>query len=401
MLRQSAKKHPIFQKAAARYHAAVTAGKKDLLRQVGLLAPPSGPFPDLSSLLLPYRNEPTVVFYNGVFIRELSGIGRYGEEVVCEPLERAFFDYESFLTDYFDSYLEGEEDPEPLLSLALSDRGAFLYFPENFRSEKPLKIIEIEDGAEGYTSPFVVLCSGRKASIFIETVSIRSKEFTGQVNGCRHFILEEGASLDCRQRDFSLPGRSFSAHRYFLKKESRLKVLRASFGAEEERTDDRVIFSGENAVADLSGLWTLRDNGKMSVRVRMEHRAPRCISSQLFKGVLKDSSSSEFDGKIYISPEASQTDAYQLNRHCLFSDRARARSRPNLEIFADDVKASHGSSTGLIDSEMLFYLRARGISVREAEKLLVKAFFEDVFSKIEDPEWHGAVSKMLSESMDV
>ena len=125
----------------------------------------------------------------------------------------------------------------------------------------------------------------------------------------------------------------------------------------------------------VCGCWTKKRESHTNVHI--EHQAPHCRSHQLFKGVLTDVSRSSFEGKIYVKQAAQKTEAYQLNNNLLLSDRANADSKPNLEIFADDVKASHGATVGQLDAEQLFYLRARGFTDNDAKNLLVDGYAKE------------------------
>ena len=154
-------------------------------------------------------------------------------------------------------------------------------------------------------------------------------------------------------------------------------------GAKTVREDYKIALNGENGEADLNGLWVLKEKNECHVNVMIEHVAPHCRSNQLFKGVLDDFARSSFEGKIWVRKEAQKTDAFQLNNNLLLSDHANADSKPNLEIFADDVKASHGSTMGQVDEEQLFYLKTRGFSKEVAEKFLVRAFCQEVLQKYE------------------
>jgi Fe-S cluster assembly protein SufD len=148
------------------------------------------------------------------------------------------------------------------------------------------------------------------------------------------------------------------------------------------RHDYRVAMSGENSEALLHGLLTLKDRREAHNNILIDHQAPHCRSNQLFKGVLSDVSRSSFEGKILVRQEAQKTEAFQLNNNLLLSERANADSKPNLEIFADDVKASHGATIGQLNAEHLFYLKTRGLRDIEAKKLLVNGFCREILDLI-------------------
>jgi Fe-S cluster assembly protein SufD len=148
------------------------------------------------------------------------------------------------------------------------------------------------------------------------------------------------------------------------------------------RSTFRVALAGEGASIKLQGLWRLKNSEQTAIRVMMEHLAPHCHSLQKFKGVLSDTSKSHFEGKILVRPIAQKTEAYQINNNLLLGEYALARSKPNLEIFADDVKASHGATTSQVDKEHLFYLKSRGLSESLAKELLVTGFCQEILNQI-------------------
>jgi len=148
--------------------------------------------------------------------------------------------------------------------------------------------------------------------------------------------------------------------------------------------DFDINLSGENSICYLNGLYLV--DGKQSVisNVTMNHLVPNCFSSQLFKGILDDSSKAMFTGKIIVAPDAQKTEAFQANHNLLVSPNAKAYSRPQLEIYADDVKCSHGATSGIMDQDALFYMRSRGIGEHEAKLLQQLAFIYDVLEKIDN-----------------
>jgi Fe-S cluster assembly protein SufD len=147
----------------------------------------------------------------------------------------------------------------------------------------------------------------------------------------------------------------------------------------------RVHIQGENADALLQGLWHQKKSSQTHTHVFVEHAAPHAKSLQKFKGVLKDTAQSSFEGKIFVRPEAQKTEAYQLNQNLLLSDAAIANAKPNLEVFADDVKASHGATFSQVDDEQLFYLKSRGLSPEAASRLLIRGFMQEMIDQIGVP----------------
>ncbi len=167
-----------------------------------------------------------------------------------------------------------------------------------------------------------------------------------------------------------------------LKKKARLRTFHFTVGAKAVRQSYRVVLKGEEAEADLNGLWVLSENRTAHIHAVVEHEAPLTRSMQLFKSVLSDASQSSFEGKILVRKEAQKTQAYQLNKNLILSQGAVANSKPNLEVFADDVKASHGATVSQLDKDQLFYLNTRGIEPQAAQRLLVGGFCREMIASI-------------------
>jgi Fe-S cluster assembly protein SufD len=207
------------------------------------------------------------------------------------------------------------------------------------------------------------------------------------VNGVVDIAIEDDAHVRYTHVDFDEPSEvfHFEALRGYLKRNSTLKTVQATDGGLSVRHDYRVALTGENAEALLNGVWMLNGKNEAHYHVLMDHQAPLCRSMQLFKGALSAVSHSSFEGKILVRQAAQKTQAFQLNNNLLLSDRATADSKPNLEIFADDVKASHGATIGQLDEEQLFYMKTRGFDSVEAKNLLVHAFCKEVIDLITLP----------------
>ena len=160
-----------------------------------------------------------------------------------------------------------------------------------------------------------------------------------------------------------------------------------------------VSLDGEHASCDLSGLYLPGGSSEMDFSVRMTHRVPACSSTQLFKSVVTGSGVARFDGLIHVVPDAQKTEAYQANHNLLSSDAARAFTRPQLEIYADDVKCSHGATIGRLNPDELFYLRSRGIPLAEAQLLQQMAFVGEVVDKISSREQREKIQALVEERL--
>jgi len=143
-----------------------------------------------------------------------------------------------------------------------------------------------------------------------------------------------------------------------------------------------VSVDGQNCVTNLNGLYYLQGNQHVDNHTKVDHKKPHCTSSELYKGILDGSATGVFNGKVFVREDAQKIEAFQQNNNVLLSDTASMNAKPELEIYADDVKCSHGSTTGQFDDEAIFYLRTRGIDEKNAKSLMIKAFAEDVLKNV-------------------
>jgi Fe-S cluster assembly protein SufD len=177
--------------------------------------------------------------------------------------------------------------------------------------------------------------------------------------------------------------------------DSRYRYAHAGLGGEWSRNDLRLTFAGEGAEADLNGLMLARDGQLNDVHLDIRHEVPGCTSRESFKGILDGRGRIVFDGRILVARDAQKTDAALANHNLMLSRNAEVDTKPQLEIFADDVKCSHGTTVGELDADMLFYLRARGIPEDRAKRMLCEAFAHDVLEHFESPDLRRRATRLL------
>lgn len=185
-----------------------------------------------------------------------------------------------------------------------------------------------------------------------------------------------------------------------LKKCSRLKIFTFCLSG-KIKNSLKINLSGEMATASLFGLSIGGGNEVMENHIFMRHEVGHTESRQTYKSILGGRAYGVFDGKIRVEKGADKSNAYQLNKNILLSDEATMNSKPQLEIFADDVKCTHGATTGQIDREAIFYLKARGIGEEEAKKILIEAFIEDLLSGINDVKLRGVITSKISKKLKI
>lgn len=333
---------------------------------------------EIEPFLFPECKHSYLVFVDGYFIPSAS---RIPEKLICQPVETALRTYGSFLQARFTKSLKEEKDPFALLNKAFTAKGAFLYVPPKIEDLPPLQIVQLFSRS-CMSQPRLEIYVGRHSQLQILQTSLSlAADFL--TNAGIEVTLDEGAQLSFYDAQ-SLPesALSFQSVRALCKRNSLLRMLSFTKGAKIARSSLRVQLFEENAEAFLGGLWTLEKERQAHVHALVEHLAPHTRSRQHFKGALKDTSVSSFEGKIFVKPIAQKTEAYQLNQNLLLSDQATANAKPNLEIFADDVKASHGATVAQLDAEQLFYLRSRGLGAQEANQWLLQGFLQEMIDLV-------------------
>ncbi len=351
---------------------------------------------DLTPYHYPECKGACLVLVDGKYAPELSQRKAIPEQLVVATLDKAIRTYSTFLNNHWLKTLKDEKDPFVALNGAVHSEGLFLYLAPNIVIEQPIQVLNIVTAAstDRALHPRVNIFAGKQSelTLAIKTVELGSNGYL--LNSVVDAVVDEGAHVKvvADNRNLSPDVWHLEALRGQLKGNSSLKSTAVTEGAFVQRSDYRVAIHGENAETELSGLALLDEKREAHVHVLVDHQAPNCRSDQLFKNVLTDISRASFEGKILVQQAAQKTEAYQLNNNLLLSDKANADSKPNLEIFADDVKASHGATVGQLDTEQMFYLRTRGYDKHEAQNLLIRGFCQDVTDRLRLPSLADEVS---------
>lgn len=315
-----------------------------------------------------------IVFSNGFF--QKSSIAA---PAICLGMDEAMKSYGVFLQNRLSKILKEEQDPFAALNIALQGRGAFLYIPPHSYFETPLEILQLLKPST-LSSTRLHIYLGKGAHLKVEhQMKLCDRAFA---NSVIDITLDEGAHLEWYEYQNRAQAQVFQSMRAQLKKGSHFKSFSFFPGNSLSRHSIKVELEEENAQAELKGLSFLKENLEEHIYINVEHLAPHCQSKQHFKSILQDESKSSFEGKIYVKDQAQKTQAYQLSNQLLLSNRAKGYAKPNLEIFADDVKASHGATFAQLNPEELFYLQSRGLSKKEAEEWVIRAFTQEFFQPL-------------------
>ena len=298
---------------------------------------------------------------------------------------------------YLNKSFAAEDFPFAALNTALADEGAFIIITKDFAAESPIYLhYHQHAGANRLCNirNIIVAEKGARATII--------EHFDGE-NGARYFnniVNEIYVGVDSVLQHYTKQNEAESAHHVALnsvqvKSGGQYRGLVVHGECALARTENYVRLNQENAAAEINGAYRLAQNGVSDITTNIRHLAPHTTSDQLVKGVLDGAAKGVFQGQIHIAPNAQQTAGYQLHRALVLSDTAEVDCKPELEIFADDVKCSHGATSGDLDSEQLFYMQSRGIPFNEARQILIDAYLDEVLQKVE----HSALAEWLKSGL--
>lgn len=333
----------------------------------------------------------TLVLINGEAQSELSDILEQSGVEVSSIREASNIDDKGF------NSLTNEEAIFTPLNTAYAKDGAFVHIQKNVQMEKPLHIINISQGENtGSQSRNLIVCEALSECSVIE--SYYSDDKNSFSNVVSEIFVKEGAKMTYDKIQFrSLNHFQVASDFIYQEQNSTFSINTITLNGGWVRNGLNIIVDGQNCSTNLNGLYLLKDNQHVDNHTLVDHKKPYCTSSELYKGIADDTATGVFNGKVFVRPNAQKIEAFQQNNNIVMSDNASINAKPELEIYADDVKCSHGSTTGQFDEEAVFYLRARGVSEANARKLLVSAFSNEVIEEIESEELKTKIYKLLEE----
>ncbi len=309
------------------------------------------------------------------------------------------------LVNYFGKNTNIETGHFAALNTALFSNGFFIEIDANAVLDKPLHFIHVFTAANDlFVQPrhLIVVQSGASLRV-IESVLSEKSSSKIFVNSLTEVVVKENASFDHYMLQTAQSGTTLIQQTDISQKRHSLynNFTFSLPGAELIRNNLNVALDDDQTESHLYGLYLAKENQLIDNHSLVNHKMPHCDSNEIYKGVLLDNATGVFNGKIFVQHDAQKTNAFQQNNNLLLSDKATINSKPQLEIFADDVKCSHGSTVGQLSKEAMFYLRSRGISEDAARALLVNAFVFDVTDKIKIPELEQHINHLVAAQIPV
>ena len=350
---------------------------------------------------VPHLETFLVAQLNGWYVYKHNPLTTLTNGIIVGSLAVAFEKYPELISRHYGKYSGPESDGLTALNTAFAQDGIFIYIPDNVTVPDTIQMVNIVDSDRNlmlHTRNLVILGNNSHLRLVQCDDSINYKETF--INSVTEIFLGRNSSLD----HYKLQNKDENStliNTIFFRQESgsNLSSNSISLNGGIIRNNSLVELAGENCAANIYGLYLMDRNQHIDNQVFIDHRVPRCQSTELFKGILDDHASGVFNGHVMVRRDAQQTNAQQSNKNILLTDKASIDSKPFLEIYADDVKCSHGATVGQLDNDAMFYIRSRGISESNARILLMYAFAAEVVNKIGIPELRQRIDDMVKKRL--
>jgi len=349
--------------------------------------------PDLNTIVItslngwyPQNGEPITVLPEGVIIGSLAEAMKKYPEIVNKNLAQ---------------HADHNENSLVALNTAFARDGVFIYIPENIVLEHPIQLINVVHSTDDliiHQRNLIVVDKNSQVTVVVCDHSLFfNKSF---VNSVTEVVANENAKVNLYNIQNSSNNTSlFSSIDIYQKRYSSVLANTITLHGGFIRNNINVLMDDEYCEVALYGLYTTDGVQHVDNHTVIQHAKPNCTSTQKYKGILDDQSKGVFDGKVLVKKDAQKSNAYQSNNNILLTDEAKINSKPQLEIYADDVKCSHGATTGQLDKEAMFYLRSRGIDENEARMMLMYAFAAEIIKTIKIDSLRERINDLVSKRL--
>ncbi|RAJ18044.1 Fe-S cluster assembly protein SufD [Olleya aquimaris] len=343
-----------------------------------------------------------IVLVDGKYSSHLSQTTHDGIDVCLMSAALSKPKYQLIIENYFNKV--ATKDGLTSLNTAFSKEGAYIHIPKNKVVAKPIEIVHFSTGNEA-----ALMLQPRNLIVVDENSHVQIIERHQSVtdnpvltNSVTEIVANKRAIVDYYKVQNDNLNASLIDNTFVeQKRESHVSVHTFSFGGKLTRNNLNFYQNGEYMDSTLNGVTIIGDKQHVDHNTLVHHIEPNCESHQDYKGIFTDNATGVFNGKVIVNKEAQKTNAFQSNNNILLSDKATINSKPQLEIFADDVKCSHGCTIGQLDDSALFYMKSRGIPEKEAKGLLMYAFSNNVLSSVKIPELKQRITKLIANKLGV
>ena len=327
-----------------------------------------------------------LVFVNGRYCGHLSTVRELADGVRATSLASALIEEPELVNEHLGHHAPFDGPGFAALNTAFVSDGAFVHIPKGVRLQTPIHLLYLSTAKTKPTVSFpraLIVVEDGAAGFVAETFAGLQQRGAYLTAAVTEIVAGDGCELHhCKIQRESDGAFHTGALHVTEGRDCNFTSHNAIVGGQLVRNDTTTLLAGEGIESTLNGVFLGSDDSRIDNHTTIEHAQPNCNSHELYKGILGDHSQGVFRGKIHVHQVAQKTNAYQSNQNLLLSDDADITSKPQLEIYADDVKCSHGSTTGQLDAEAIFYLRSRGIGERQAVSILTRAFADEIVDRI-------------------
>ena len=331
------------------------------------------------------KNTIVAMVENGVFVNTSSNSKNLPNGLTICSLAEASKNHKQIFEKHYTKYADINSDAFIALNTAMAEDGVFIHVSKGAVIEDTIQIIHLsrtKENAVIHPRNLIVVDENAQVKIIesFETIDSKAKTFS---NALTEIFVDRNANVEhYKVQDENQLGYLLNTTQVVQKKQSLFSTHTFTLSGSLVRNNLNILLDEEGIESHLFGLYLTNENQAVDNHTVVDHRAPHCNSNELYKGIIEGKSTATFNGKIFVRKDAQKTNAFQSNKNILLSDEGTINTKPQLEIYADDVKCSHGTSTGKLDADKIFYLRARGLSETSAKKLLMHAFASEVVDTI-------------------
>lgn len=340
---------------------------------------------DIKGFLFDENNVNLLVFVNGQFDENLSNIITKDGKVFIGSFLEGKIKFGEVIANHFSKYADYKNHSLTALNTAFAKDGAFIYVSKGAEVTEPVHILFISDSREeSYLSqPRNLFIAEKGASIKI----VEDYYSIGDMHSFTNVVTEIYCDKNSNLERYKIQNENDKAYhigttQVMQEQDSMFSDTTISWGGAITRNNLKALFNGANTECHFYGMYLLTGKQHVDNHTLADHAMPNCYSNELYKGIIGDKATGVFNGRIMVREDAQKTNAYQSNGNILLSNDATIYSKPQLEIFADDVKCSHGATTGQLNEDEMFYLQTRGIGKDEARRILLNAFAGDVIDSV-------------------
>jgi Fe-S cluster assembly protein SufD len=350
---------------------------------------------------IPHLDTAMIGQLNGWYVSKDVPLIELGNGIILGSLAEAMQRVPGIAGKYFSSLADFTGDAFTALNTAFAWDGIFIYVPDGVKSPKPIQMINvIQDNENLFLQSRNLIILGKDSRLSVVHCDDSYNQVPSFSNIVTEIFMDDHASLDhYKLQNLNNNSTLVSTTWFRLGEHAGLDSHFLSMNGGLIRNNTQVVFGGPDGNASVQGLYLMDRKQHIDNRLFIDHAYPECTSNELFKGILDENASGVFNGHVLVRKDAQKTNAYQSNRNILLTDTAKINSKPFLEIYADDVKCSHGSTTGQLDPQAMFYLRQRGISEENARMLLMYAFTEEVVGRINIPPLRYRIEDMIKKRL--